>query len=299
MSNPYIVDAKLGARFRARHIDQNNNLVEQGDWNDNLILNVAINYMRDGFATEPVPTVGSSIIDASPDQEGVQVPITGMVVTKTKSVQAAKFTRTNDFAAYVTWITEYTFKNTTASSVNVSEIGINNFNRAVFKDDQGIPRSWTVSANENLIVEMEMRISFSSPALPTVITTVDQDGATIDTINCKTTVANQFDTGTPQWWKLLAKPAHNVHLITDVGFAGLDKPTDAAKMIVANVASDYIYTDRSIAINIRHRAGAGGHDVKGLLLGFACLTPAYGFVFDKTVRIGGGYSYTAGINITW
>ena len=299
MSNPYIVDAKFGARFRARHIDQNNNLVEQGDWNDNLILNAAIDYMRDGFTAEPTPIVGSSIIDVSPEQEGVQVPIIGMVVTKTKSIQAAKFVRTDDYNAYVTWITEYTFKNTSASAVNVSEIGINDFNRAVFKDDQGIPRSWTVATNENLIVEMEMRISFSSPTQPTVITTVDQDGATIDTINCKTTVANQFDTGTAEWWKLLAKPTHNVHLITDAAFTGLDKPADAAKMVAANVASDYTYTDRSIAISIRHRAGVSGHDVKGLLVSFACLSPAYGFVFDKIVRVGGGYSYSAGVNITW
>ncbi len=299
MSNPYIVDAKLGARFRARHTDQTETVIEQGNWNDNMILDVAIDYMRDGFTAEPTPIVGSSIIDVTPDQEGVQVPIVGMNVTKTKAVQAAKFVRTNDYAAYVTWITEYTFKNTTASSVNISEIGIDNFNRAVFKDDQGVPRSWTVSPNENLIVEMEMRISFTSPTQPTVITTVDQDGATIDTINCKTTVANQFDVGTPQWWKLLAKPAHNVHLITDAAFAGLDKPADVAKMVLANVASDYTYTNRSIAIDIRHRAGVGGNDVKGLLVGFACLTPAYGFVFDKIVRIGGGYSYSAGINITW
>ena len=299
MSNPYIVDAKFGARFRARHIDQNNNLVEQGDWNDNLILNAAIDYMRDGFTAEPTPIVGSSIIDVSPEQEGVQVPIIGMVVTKTKSIQAAKFVRTDDYNAYVTWITEYTFKNTSASAVNVSEIGINDFNRAVFKDDQGIPRSWTVATNENLIVEMEMRISFSSPTQPTVITTVDQDGATIDTINCKTTVANQFDTGTAEWWKLLAKPTHNVHLITDAAFTGLDKPADAAKMVAANVASDYTYTDRSIAISIRHRAGVSGHDVKGLLVSFACLSPAYGFVFDKIVRVGGGYSYSAGVSITW
>jgi hypothetical protein len=97
----------------------------------------------------------------------------------------------------------------------------------------------------------------------------------------------------------LAKPAHNVHLITDPNFAGLDKPSDAAKMVAANVASDYTYTNRSIAIDIRHRAGVGGNDVKGLLVGFACLSPAYGFVFDKIVRIGGGYSYSAGINITW
>lgn len=299
MSNPYIVDAKLGARFRARHVDQDNNLVEQGDWNSNLILNVAIDYMRDGFTAEPTPIVGSSIIDVSPEQTGIQVPITGMVVAKTKVVQAAKFVRTNDYAAYVTWITEYTFKNTSASAVNVSEIGINNFNRAVFKDDQGIPRSWTVSKDENLIVEMEMRISFTSPNLPTVITTLDQDGATVDTINCKTTVANQFDSGTAEWWKLLAKPAHNVHLITDPAFTGLDKPADASKMVAANIASDYTYTDRSIAISIRHRAGVGGNDVKGLLVGFACLSPAYGFVFDKIVRIGGGYSYSAGLNITW
>ena len=131
MSNPYIVDAKLGARFRARHTDQTDRVIEQGNWNDNMILDVAIDYMRSGFIEEPTPIVGSSIIDVTPDQEGVQVPIYGMSVIKTKAVQTAKFVRINDHAAYVTWITEYTFKNNTAFSVNISEIGIDNFNRAL------------------------------------------------------------------------------------------------------------------------------------------------------------------------
>lgn len=299
MSNGYIVDAKLGARFRARVTDADNNLIEQGDWDSNMILDVALAYMRDGFTAEPTPKVGSSIIDVSADQLGVQAPIAGMTVTKTKSVQAATFTRVNDYSASVSWITEYTYKNTAASAVNVSEIGIDNFNRAVFKDEQGIVRSWSVSPNENLIVEMEFRIAFTSPTAPTVITTVNQDGETIDTINCKTTVANQITTGTPQWWKLLSKPAHNAYIITDAAFAGLDKPADVSKMIAASIATDYTYTDRSIDIAISHRAAVGGNDVKGLLVGFGCLTPAYGFVFDKIVRVGSGYTYSAGVNITW
>lgn len=299
MSNGYIVDAKLGAFFRPRHVDAQGQLIEQGDWDSNMILDVAIDYMKDGFPAEPTPIVGSSIIDVTVDQEGVQAPITGMTVTKTKTVQAAKLTRVNDYSAYVSWITEYTYKNTSAATANISEIGINNFNRAVFKDDQGVARSWSVSPNENLIVEMEMRISFTSPNVATNITSVDQDGATVDTFTCKTTVANQISAGTPQWWKLLAKPAHNVYLVTDAAFAGLDKPADASKLVAANVASDFTYTGRSIAIDIRHRAGIGGLDVKGLLVEFACLSPAYGFVFSKNVRIGSGYSYSAGLNITW
>lgn len=298
MSNTNI-NATLGSLFRMMVVDKETGVVKsQSDWQHNLILNVAKNYMQLGFDEEPSPKLGSSLIDVDVSQTGVQAPIAALALTGKKELWPATFTRTTTNAASVSWGTQYTYQNNSAGVVTVSEIGIDNFNRLVFRDDQGGVRSWSISPNENIIVEMEFVIAFTTSSNPVTITTVNNAGETLNTYNVNLTVSNQITAGTPRWWKLLSKPSTNVKLVTATTFNGVNPPADSA-VVVSNIPSTYTYTDRTITISIQHRAPSGGQTFKGMLVEFGCLSPAFGYVYNNTIRVGGDYTYKSNVTVTW
>lgn len=293
-----LVNTKLGARFRCTVLDQNDNVKEQGQWHDNMIMDVATTLMSTGFEEEPIPKVGSSIAEVVANQNGVQAGIEAMILLSKKELWAGRFTRVNNNSANMSWGTQYTYRNNGVANASVSEIGIDNFNRAIFLDEVGMARSWVVSPNEKLVVDMEFVISFTTPTTAINITTVDNEGTAIESLNVNLTVANQATTGTPLWWKLLSKPTTRVGLIKDATYTGVTAPS-ADKIDRVNITNDYIYEGRDVKINITHRAGEGGQSYKGMLIEFGCLAPAFGVVFSKTIRVGSGYTFKSNMTVTW
>lgn len=293
------VSTKMGALFRLRNVDKDTGReTADSGWTSNLILNSATTLMESGFAELPIPRLGSSIVDAEASQMGVQAAIPTLTMLRNKVLWEGRFTRVSNTKASMSWGHQYTYRNNASSASNVSEIGIDNFNRAVFKDDNGVTRSWSISPTENLIVDMEFLITFNTPTAPIEIKVVDNEGVETSKVNINLTVAPQIETGVPQWWKLLSKGATPVTLVTDTNFTGVVKPAGSA-MVPANLSSNFVYVDRNILVDIQHRAPTGGQKIKGMLIQFGCLAPAFGLVFSSPVHVGSGYTFKSDVTISW
>lgn len=293
------VSTKMGALFRLRNVDKvTGEVTAMSGWDSNIILNAATAIMETGFTELPVPKLGSSIVEADVSQLGVQSLIPTMTPLTNKVLWAGRFTRTSNNMAVMSWGHQYTYRNNAASASNVSEIGIDNFNRAVFKDENGVVRSWSISPTENLIVDMEFMITFTTPEAPVEIRIVDNDGLETAKINVALTVAEQITTGAGEWWKLLSKGVTPVTMVTDANFTGVVKPA-AISMIPANLVSEFVYVDRNIMVDIQHRAPTGGQQIKGMLIQFGCLAPNFGVVFSTPIHVGSGYTFKSDVTISW
>lgn len=293
------VSTKMGALFRLRNVDKvTGEETANSGWNSNIILNAATSLMETGFTELPIPKLGSSIVEADVTQMGVQSLIPTMTAISNKELWPGRFTRTNNNKAVMSWGHQYTYRNNASSASNVSEIGIESFNRAVFKDDNGVVRSWSISPTENLIVDMEFMVTFTTPTSSIEIRVVDNDGVETSKVNVALTVAEQITTGTAQWWKLLSKGVTPVTLVTDPNFTGLIKPA-AAAMVPANLSGEFVYVDRSVMLDIQHRAPVGGQQIKGMLIQFGCLAPTFGVVFSTPIHVGSGYTFKSDVTINW
>lgn len=293
------VSTKMGALFRFRNVDKETG-AETADsgWHSNMILDAASSIMQTGFSELPIPQLGSSIVEASPDQRGVQSVIPTLNILRNKVLWEGRFTRASANKAVMSWGHQYTYRNNASSASSVSEVGIENFNRAVFKDENGIVRSWSISPTENLIVDMEFMITFTTPTNAIEVRVVDNEGTETSKINVTLTVAPQIDDGAAQWWKLLSPATQPVTMVIDPNFNGTVKPAQNT-MVPANISSEFVYVDRDIMIDIQHRAPTGGQQVKGILLKFGCLAPSFGILFSTPLHIGSGYTFKAESIISW
>lgn len=293
------VSTKMGAKFRLANTDKiTGEITRQSDWYLNAILDVATINMENGFNAIPIPRLGSSIVDVTTSQTGVQAPINTMQHVRDKVLWEGTFTRESSTKASVSWGHQYTYRNNGTSDANVSEIGIDNFNRAVFKDENDVIRSWAVSPTENLIVDMEFVITFMTPVEPISVSIIDNDGVVTGTLDVHLYVAPQVSNGIPQWYRILGNPNAPVKLVKDPNFNGLVKPADA-QVIETSMPITYDYNGRQIDITIQHRGAVGGQSIKGMLVEFGALTPVFSVVFSTPIRIGSGYTFKSTMSVTW
>lgn len=295
-----ISDSKMGARFRLINIDKvTGEVTKDSDWFSNIILNAAKDVMPIGYATMPTPILGTSIIDEEVEQSGVLSPINNMPCTATKVLWGAKYVKNSDTDANVSWGQRFTFTNNNATSVEIGEIGIPNFNRAVFRNDAGSSYIWNVSPSESLLVEMDFNIRLVTPTGDITINVFDQDDIVLKTIKVRMRVCDKLEEAqVPEWWKVLSEPEHGAYYTTDTNFNGTVRPT-AGTLKPVSIKSDYTYNGRTIDVAISHRGVTGGESIKGLVFPFGCLSPVITAVFVDPLYVGGGYTLDAGLTVTW
>ena len=158
-------------------------------WGCNLILNSATAVMKAGFPASPTPVLGQSIIPVDATQTGVQAPLPAMTM-KSKVEGTPKYARISPQSCKVTTVTKYYFQNTANATANVSEIGYEGLNRALFVDEQGVAKAWPVADQEEVIVEVEFTTVMAVTSAVSNINVVDQDGLTVDTI--EVTMASMY-----------------------------------------------------------------------------------------------------------
>ena len=289
---------QMGAKFKLTVLNADGS--PKSDTNGpycNMILDSAVTIMPTGFSTLPIPVLGSSAIAEAANQTGVLTPQANMVCYENKELWAAKYSKISDTEANVSWGHRYSYRNTSTAAIEIAEVGIPNFNRAVFRDGVN-SYIWTVSPNEILLVEMDFNIRIKAPINPIAIAVLDQDGKTTKNVTVNMRVCDAVSAGTPQWYKALSKPSNKVYYTTDNNFNGTVKPVTAQQFEVS-LSSNYDYKARTIEMSFKHRGKTGGESIKGILFNFGCITPVLTAVFSEPLYVGGGYTFEAKSTLTW
>lgn len=266
-------------------------------WGCNLILNSATAKMRDGYPESPIPVLGQSIVAVDVTQTGVQAPLPLMDMTN-RIEGTPVYSRVSAKTCKVTTVTKYYFKNTDTAIANVSEIGYEGLNRALFVDEQGVAKAWPVASQEEVIVEVEFTILISVTADLTSINVIDQDGTTVDTIDVTMTAMYSEANPPGEWWNLLKAATDNtgIFLVTDQNWDG-SSPSSAG--FFASKQTELTYSERNIHVTLEHVGAVGGQSIKGYYLVMEGKPPHVGAVFNKTLSIGGNYTFKSELSIDW
>lgn len=291
---------KMGAKFRLVNVDSTTGeITKDSDWFCNVILNTAVETMPTGFNELPIPVLGSSMVPEDITQTGVLTPLPNLNCFTNRELWPAKYTKINDYTANVSWGHRYSYRNDNATSVEIGEISIPKFNRAVFKNEAGTAFTWTISPTETLIVEMDFNIAINGGADQISINLHDQDDLVIKTIKMNLRVCDKLiDAQVPVWWKALSIPATKVYYTVDPNFTGTIRPPASTMKEVA-ISSTFEYVGRDIKIRAKHRGEVGGQNIKGLLYHFGCLSPVLTTVFTEPLYVGGGYTFEVNATLTW
>lgn len=289
---------KIGAKYRAQHLDAQGNVKGETDWKDNLILNSATNLMRDGYTMQPTPKLGSSILDTDPTQTGVQAHIPTMVLESHSPRWEGFILGGTNLSKQATWGTSFRFVNEGTTAASVSEIGYDDLNRMVFKDGNGQPITWSVDPGDVLIIDENFTITFNAPSTSTSINIVDQANNVTGMVTATLKVLDSVESTTGNWWDLLKKPTSAVYLVNDAGWNGETAPSLDAR-IIPSTEPNYTYVDRSIAISVQHRGRVGGDQIYGAIIQFGTLTPVFAVVFDQAIDVGSGYLFEINLTANW
>lgn len=266
-------------------------------WGCNLILNSATDKMKTGYTESPTPVLGQSIIPVDVTQTGVQAPLPAMSMTS-KVEGTPKYARISPQSCKVTTTTKYYFQNTANATANVSEIGYDGLNRALFVDEQGVAKAWPVADQEEVIVEVEFTTVMAVTDVVSNINVVDQDGVTVDTI--EVTMTSMYSEATPpgEWWKLLSPSKTNsgIFMVTDQNWNGLSSTSAGFQ---ASKAAELTFDQRNIHVAVEHIGAVGGQTIKGYFLQLEGRPPHICAVFNKPVTIGGNYTFKSELSIDW
>ena len=266
-------------------------------WGCNLILNSATAVMKAGFPASPTPVLGQSIIPVDTTQTGVQAPLPAMTM-KSKVEGTPKYARISPQSCKVTTVTKYYFQNTANATANVSEIGYEGLNRALFVDEQGVAKAWPVADQEEVIVEVEFTTVMAVTSAVSNINVVDQDGLTVDTI--EVTMASMYSEAVApgEWWKLLAPSKTNtgIFMVTDQNWNGQSASTSG---FYASKAAELTFDARNIHVAVEHIGAVGGQTIKGYYLELEGKPPHICAVFNKPLTIGGNYTFKSELSIDW
>lgn len=289
---------KIGANYRAQLVDSQGNVKGENDWGCNLILDSATNLMRDGYTMQPTPKLGSSILDTDPTQNGVQAHIPTMVLESHTPRWEGFMLDGTSISKKATWGTTFRFVNEGTSAASVSEIGYDNLNRMVFKDENGQVITWSVDPGDVLIIDENFAITFNAPSTATNVNIVDQANNVTGAVTAVLKVLDTVDSETTNWWHLLKKPTSAVYLINDPTWNGEASPSLGAR-IIPSAEPIYTYVDRSIAINVQHRGRTGGDQIHGAIVQFGTLSPVFAVVFDQPIDVGSGYLFEINLTANW
>lgn len=287
---------KLGAKYRVQHLDPSGQLKGETDWGCNLIVDSALAHIRDGYSQRPMPKLGSSILEADVSQHGVQAAIPTMVIESHVPLWDGIVHETGVNNIVSSWGTKFRFKNEGLSTVLVSEIGYDNLNRMVFKDENNNVTTWSVDPDDILVIDESFSISFSAPTSAINISIVNQDDEVIDTVNASLKVIDMIEIAPNDWWNLLKKPAEAAYLVSDLGWDGTTHP---ASRLIPSIEPSYVYSGRTINVTISHRGRNGGDEIRGMIIQFGTLTPVFAIQFDRTITIGSGYLFEANLTANW
>lgn len=281
---------KTGARVRIT------TAAGQSGWSSNLILNAAKAIIAKGYTEEPNPVLGQSIIPVSPDQAGVQAPLTNMEVMDRKVV-SVKQTRSNNTTVMNVTELQYRFKNNDTTTVNISEIGYAGLNRALFVDDASVAKAWPVAAGEEIIIEVEFTILTIAYEGRDTIPILDQDDQQVDEIMVTHGVITSASFAPNVWWNLLAPrgDVQDVILVTDSTWDGLTIPTTPGiNGGLAKITQD----ERHITVKVDHTT-TSTVGIYGYYLQNKGNTPPISVLFSKAVSIGTNYNFTSEVIIDW
>lgn len=289
---------KIGARYRVQHLDPSGIVKGESDWGCNLIVDSALAHIRDGYTERPLPKLGSSILETSVTQNGVQAHIPTMALLSHVPLWDGMVHESGLNSVVSSWGTKFKFRNEGFSAVSVSEIGYDNLNRMVFKDEEGNVTSWSVDPNDILVIDESFSIAFSAPTSAIAISIVNQSDEVIDTVNASLTVLDLVEVQPNDWWNLLKKPAEAAYLITDTNWSGTTSPANGVRLI-PSIEPVYSYNGRAISVSVAHRGRAGGDEIRGMIIQFGTLTPVFAIQFDRTITIGSGYLFEANLTANW
>lgn len=266
-------------------------------WGCNLILNSATDKMKTGYTSSPTPVLGQSIIPVDVTQTGVQAPLPSMQMTS-KVDGTPKYARISPQSCKTTTVTKYYFQNTANATANVSEIGYEGLNRALFVDEQGVAKAWPVADQEEVIVEVEFTTVMAVTDVVSNINVVDQDGVTVDTIEVTMTAMYSEATPPGEWWKLLSpsKTTSGIFMVTDQNWNGLSATSAGFQ---ASKAAELTFDQRNIHVAVEHIGAVGGQTIKGYFLQLEGRPPHICAVFNKPLTIGGNYTFKSELSIDW
>jgi len=287
----------IGAMYSVRQYGRNGELKRSSEPGCNLVVDTASTLMRNGYTQRPTPKLGSSILEADVSQHGVVAHCPTMALLDI--VNHSGVTYTHGFnSVRVGWKSTITFKNEGMTAVAVSEIGYDNLNRMVFKDENGIVSTWSVDPEDILIIEEDFGITFTAPSTPTQIQIIDHNDVVTGAVDVALGVIDKVETNVGQWWDLLKKPTSAAYLISDINWDGATVPSTNDRIIPSNEPT-YDYEKRQIDVTINHRGRAGGDTLKGVLIQFGTLTPVFAVKFSTPINVGSGYMFEINLTANW
>lgn len=288
---------KIGANYAVRQYDQAGNLKRAAGPDCNLVVDSATTLIQSGYTQRPSPKLGSSILDADVSQQGVMAFAPTMALLDIVDHEGVEYTYGLN-SVRVGWKSTLTFKNEGATTVAVSEIGYDNLNRMVFKDESGQVTTWSVDPEDILIIEEDFGITFSTPTTPSAIDIVDHNDTVTSQVNVALKVLDKVESSIGSWWDLLKKPTSAAYLINDTSWTGNTIPATNTRIIPSN-EPNYVYDKRNINVGITHRGRAGGDTIKGVIIQFGTLTPVFVITFDTPITIGSGYMFEINLTANW
>lgn len=288
---------KIGANYTVRQFDRFGEPKRSSGPCCNLVVDSASTLIQSGYAQRPSPKLGSSILEADVSQHGVMAFSPTMALLDIVDHEGVEYTRGLN-SVRVGWKSTLTFKNEGLSAVAISEIGYDNLNRMVFKDESGQATTWSVDPEDVLIIEEDFGITFSAPTSTTAIDIVDHTDAVTGQVNIALKVIDKVETNIGHWWDLLKKPTSATYLINDSTWTGETIPSTNHR-IIPSVEPTYAYDKRNINVGVKHRGRAGGDVVKGVIVQFGTLTPVFAITFDTPITVGSGYMFEINLTANW
>jgi hypothetical protein len=271
---------KFGATFKFKNPNTN----EESTVFCNRILLSGKDLIKNGFEQEPIPTLGSSMLPVNSDQVGVQAPISGLVLTNREAGEVVVSGDT-EYQKSVGYKSRFTYKNTNAQAVAISEVGYLTLNRALFTDAAGYAAAWQLESQDELIVEVVFTIAYSGVETPITISCQDGQGNVVDTYTASVLVGVPEDVLTTVWWKLLSENNDSVQLIDENGLA-------------SSIVADISYNGRDITVSIDHRPNVA-ISIAAIKLALGDGAPFYRVSFDRPISIPKDNAFKYTLKINW
>lgn len=198
------LDLDFGVEYKVTVLNQKTRaIVHESDWGHNLILNNTGELCSKGFASSPVPRLGSDGSTVQATDTGVKAPFSDLLMLSTiHNPAGTKYVQLAPNKATITWIYAYTLINQSSQPKTVREIGIDGFSRALLKDSKGsLP---TVELAPYDIIVIDLRYVLNMNLAKQQGTVVDPSGATVVSFDIDYTITPPADIATASWWKLFA-----------------------------------------------------------------------------------------------
>ena len=160
-----------------------------------LLLNALVygseTYIRNGFLTEPKPSIGKSAAEIGLTDGGVLLPVDFLSVVKIGNTVLSKSVQGKQHIAKWSSVFEYRYA---GALVKISEIGIDGFSRALITDVHGKIFPITVKNGDYLRVEVAFTLTVTDNSLITNLNGVPLGYSLTYSFNQLTDTA---------WWSLL------------------------------------------------------------------------------------------------